>query len=128
MENMPVIEVESICKKILREIVLDVFYLISSEKDISKTEIAQKFQEYEGEEGVRSQKYRFKINEALAKLEGAMFIDSWTDGTQGAPNRYFLTTHGEKAQLILDDMFETDRYDPMILKGSKIVARIMQEQ
>jgi hypothetical protein len=124
--DSPAIEIEAICKKILRETTLDVFYLISNEKDISKSEIAHRFQEDDGGEG-KSQRYRFKINEALAKLEGAMFIDSWTDGTQGAPSRYFLTTHGEWAQKILDYMFEEEKYDPMILKGSKIVSKLMNE-
>lgn len=119
--NTPVIEIEAICKKIFRESVLDVFYLIMTEKDISKTEIAQRFHAIEGNE-TKTQKYRHKINEALAKLEGAMFIDSWVDGTA---NRYFLTQHGEVAKGILAQMFEAD---PLILKGTKIVSKFMEEE
>lgn len=126
MNPAPIIELEEICRKVLRETALDVFYLIGNQKDISKTEISHKFQELEAGSASKSQRYRFKINEALAKLEGAMLIDSWTDGTQGAPSRYYLTNYGEWAEKQMSEAFDEGDYDPLILKGSRIVSKLME--
>jgi hypothetical protein len=110
------INIEEICKKIFKETVLDVFFLIMRGSDISKTEIARMIN---GEEN-KTQKSRFAINEAIAKLEGALLIDSWTESSKGAPQRYYLTAYGEVARGILEQMCNDD---PRIIKGTKIVAK-----
>lgn len=114
------IEIEEICRKIFRETVLDIFYLIMETKDISKTELAQR---YSGIQEGKTQKFRFAINEAIAKLEGALFIDSWKDSTPGAPSRYYLTAHGEVAREILEQMYEED---PRIVKGTRIISKAFE--
>lgn len=99
-----VIEIEAICRKIFKESVLDIFYLIMSSKDITKSEIAQRFLEVDGSGGeAKTQKYRHKINESIAKLEGAMFIDSWVDGAPGAPNRYFYPLMEKRREYTLKE-------------------------
>lgn len=115
------IEIEEICKKIFKETVLDIFYLIMQNKDISKTELAQ---HYSGIQEGKTQKFRFAINEALAKLEGALFIDSWTDSSPGAPSRYYLTSYGEVAREILEQMYNDD---PRIVKGTRIISKAFEE-
>lgn len=119
-DNSHKISVEEICKKIFKETVLDIFYLIMQTKDISKTELAQL---YSGIQEGKTQKFRFAINEALAKLEGALFIDSWTDASPGAPSRYYLTSHGEVARGILEQMYNED---PRIVKGTRIISKAFE--
>ncbi|WP_088834453.1 MULTISPECIES: hypothetical protein [Paenibacillus] len=110
------IKISTICQNIFKEFVLDVFYLIMVEKDIYKSEILQRFQEEAGIEG-KSQKYRFQVSEALARLEGAMLIAYWKEGNF---ERYYLTQYGQVARYILRDMIEEN---PLILKGTKITSK-----
>lgn len=114
----PVIEVEAICKKVLKNMAMDIFFIVMNEKELSKKEIYARYKESTGDRSPSSQKARFKIDEALAMLEGAMLIDSWREGTF---KRYFLTSYGEEARKILFVMFEKD---PGILRGTKIVSKV----
>lgn len=122
-QDVAVIEIDEICRKIFRDTVLDVFYLIQKYQEISKTQIAQHIHEAIGNADGKSQKCRNRINEAIAKLEGALFIDSFVDGARGAPTKYFLTNYGQTAQDILAVMIEQD---PSILKGSVIVSKVVE--
>lgn len=113
------IAIEDICRKILKNTVLDIYYLIMNEKDISKSDIAHRFKEYDPDPDAKTTKFRNQIDIGIAKLEGAMFIESWQDGVS---DRYFLTIYGQAAREIMSDLVKEDT---MILNGSKITRKIM---
>ncbi|MEB8637661.1 hypothetical protein P4H32_28670 [Bacillus cereus] len=113
------IEIEAICRKILRNTVLDIFYLIMEEKEITKTDIAQRFAQHDPDPEAKVTKYRTMVDVGIAKLEGAMFIDFWK---QGQADKYFLSPFGEAAKDIMATLIEED---PLILKGSIITAKIV---
>lgn len=113
------IEIEEICRSIFKNTILDIYYLIMTEPNITKTEIRKKFMEFDEQPDVKITKYRALIDIGIAKLEGAMFIQSWADGLN---ERYFLTPYGEMAKDIVGHLINEN---PVILNGSKITAKIM---
>lgn len=119
MTAQTTIEIEAICRKILRNTVLDIFYLIMEEKEITKTDIAQRFAQHDPDPEAKVTKYRTMVDVGIAKLEGAMFIDFWK---QGQADKYFLSPFGEAAKDIMATLIEED---PLILKGSIITAKIV---
>ncbi|RCW41637.1 hypothetical protein [Paenibacillus prosopidis] len=115
------IEIQAICRKILRNTVLDIFYLIMEEKDITKSDIAHRFAQHDPDLDAKVTKYRGTVDVGIAKLEGAMFIDHWE---QGQSNHYYLTTYGKQAMSIMEHLIIED---PLILNGSKITAKVMTQ-
>jgi hypothetical protein len=114
------ISIEEICRKILKNTVLDIFYLIVNQDNISKTTMAQKFQEYDPQPNTKMTKYRSIIDTGVAMLEGAQLIESWKDGVSDI---YCLTTYGEYARAIMSNLIDEDQ---VILRGSRITKKVME--
>lgn len=111
-----------ICDRILKDSVLDVFYLISTkESGISKIDILREYQSSLGIDQ-SSRKYRYTIDEAVATLLGTTFIDFFKDGTA---DRYFLTKNGEVAAELMGRLIQEK---PDLLKTSKIVSAVMKTE
>ncbi|WP_128896656.1 hypothetical protein [Longirhabdus pacifica] len=117
------IPIEDICKKIFRDEVIDIFYIIWTNKEISKTDIAKTFKQavFQDEENIYGQKFKSVINESIAKLEGATFVDYFKEGVA---YKYFLTETGEVAKEFLQDYIEENS---SILRGSKVLKKVMEE-
>ncbi|ERI07300.1 hypothetical protein [Aneurinibacillus aneurinilyticus] len=93
-----------ICEKVIKDaMLLDVLYLIARSKDgISKIDILREYQTACNVK-LSSQKYRFAIDEAIAKMVGTTFISSYREGTS---EKYFLTDNGVKAVDYMGDFLE----------------------
>ncbi|CAH8248488.1 hypothetical protein WJ0W_007155 [Paenibacillus melissococcoides] len=117
------VSIEEICKKHIRGAVMDVFYLVLTNGNISKAEMIREFLKYDPDPNAKPSKYRVMVDVAVAKLHGALFIDSWDSGNS-AP--YFLTQYGKEADQVLKTMFEED--STILLLGSKIMAKAMIEE
>ncbi|MCY9763202.1 hypothetical protein M5X06_22235 [Paenibacillus alvei] len=111
-----IIMVEDICKKHIRGTVLDIFYIIMNNENISKRGIIRKFLQYDPDQNAKVTKYRLIVDVGIATLEGAMLIESWSSGGASA---YVLTSHGKEASIILADIFNED---PTIMYGSKVMV------
>jgi DNA-binding PadR family transcriptional regulator len=119
--NEETIYIEDICRKILKEEVLDIFFIIQTEKEISKIDIQREFKKYVAGQGEGSpQKFRFLVNECISKLEGATFVEFYQTQTS---HIYYLTPAGEIAVKIIADLIDED---PNILRGSKVVRKEME--
>ncbi|MDB5054050.1 MAG: hypothetical protein JWM44_2100 [Bacilli bacterium] len=123
MDNqVEAIPIEEICKKFLKGVVLDVFFIILNHEGISKKEIGNIYlEEFLGPnaEVKKSQSQRQLINESIAKLEGALLVNYYE---KQAAHMYALTPYGEVAKRIIGDMVEKD---PSILMGSIVVKKTM---
>ncbi|MBV6717194.1 hypothetical protein [Paenibacillus chitinolyticus] len=115
------IEIELICKKILRSTVLDVFYLLKMEKEMTKMEIMQAFAKYDPNPDVKITKFRGIVDISVAKLQGAMLIDYWQDGQA---DQYFINEYGDHA---IDIMARLIEEEPSMLHGSRVVSKIQPE-
>jgi hypothetical protein len=109
-----------ISDKVLKDLTLDIFYLISQAESsgISKIDVLR---EYRANLGVNasSSKFRYQVDEAIATLIGTTFIDFYPEGTS---YKYFITEQGE---LAVDLMGELIKNKPELLKTSKIVAAVI---
>ena len=111
-----------ICDRVLKDSVLDVFYLISTkESGISKIDILREYQSSLGIDQ-SSRKYRYTIDEAVATLLGTTFIDFFKDGTA---DKYFLTKNGEVAAELMGRLIQEK---PDLIKTSKIVSAVMKTE
>lgn len=111
-----------ICDRVLKDSVLDVFYLISTkESGISKIDILREYQSSLGIDQ-SSRKYRYTIDEAVATLLGTTFIDFFKDGTA---DKYFLTKNGEIAAELMGRLIQEK---PDLIKTSKIVSAVMKTE
>jgi hypothetical protein len=120
------ITIESICRKVIKGAVLDVFYIIAESDEISLKEIGNKFIEETlvGDDLIdieprKSQKLRPLVNECIAKLEGATLIHFYKAGIY---HNYSLTPNGLIAKEIIADLLDED---PTITMGSKYVKKLM---
>ncbi len=111
-----------ICDRVLKDSVLDVFYLISTkENGISKIDILREYQSSLGIDQ-SSRKYRYTIDEAVATLLGTTFVDFFKDGTA---DKYFLTKNGEVAAELMGRLIQEK---PDLIKTSKIVSAVMKTE
>ncbi|MEW9673505.1 hypothetical protein [Ammoniphilus sp. 3BR4] len=111
-----------ICDRVLKDSILDVFYLISTkEAGISKIDILREYQSSLGIDQ-SSRKYRYTVDEAVATLLGTTFIDFFKDGTA---DKYFLTKNGEVAAELMGRLIQEK---PDLLKTSKIVSAVMKTE
>ncbi len=109
-----------ICDRVLKDSVLDVFYLISTKDGgISKIDILREYQSSLGID-LSSRKFRYTVDEAVATLIGTTFIDFFKDGTA---DKYFLTKNGEVAAELMGRLIQEK---PDLLKTSKIVSAVMK--
>jgi len=120
--------VSFICKRVLKDATLDVFYLITLNRSgISKIDILKEYQSRLGvpsspdDNKKPSQKYRTTVDEAIAMLLGTTFIDYYPDGTSF---KYFLTQNGEIAS---DEIFHLLTSNPELLLRSKILSEVMKK-
>ncbi|MGG3471657.1 hypothetical protein ABES02_29845 [Neobacillus pocheonensis] len=113
------IEIKEICERTLNGIVLDIFFIVMESDGISKKEIMNVYKEHAGVKSLSSQKYRFKIDEALAILEALLFISS---DREGLYKRYYITEYGLKAKDVLRSMLDAENIQ--ILRGSIVVKHI----
>jgi len=118
----PAIPIDEICKKVLRQTTLDIFYLISKERDLSKKDIQMRFKDFDPDENAKYIKYRFPVEAGIASLEGCLFISSWK---KGLVERYNLTNYGEVAFEIIKELLNENPTE--ILLGSTIVAGLMKQ-
>lgn len=118
-EGVGFISISEICKKHIRGVVMDVFYLVLTKGNISKAEMIREFLKYDPDPNAKASKYRVTVDVAVAKLHGALLIDSWASGNS---DPYFLTQYGKEADHILKSLFEED---PTIMLGSKITIKAM---
>jgi hypothetical protein len=116
------IPIEQICRKILNRTTLDIFYLISNNRNLSKSDIAQIFKDYDPDPNAKVTKYRSTVELGIATLEGALFIENWKDGQS---ERYILTPFGEAADKIVTEMF--DEVNDNMLLGCKIIPKKIEE-
>ncbi|WP_054029121.1 hypothetical protein [Bacillus sp. FJAT-28004] len=116
-----VIPIEEICHKILKKSVLDIFYLIIKDSNLSQADIKQKFAQYDPEPNAKATKYRSHIEIGIACLESVLFIDSWQDGTA---LRYYLTPYGKIAKAIVTNLME--EIDETMLLGSIVVKKVIE--
>ncbi|MGG1673989.1 hypothetical protein ACIFOE_25850 [Paenibacillus sp. NRS-1783] len=115
------VSVEEICQKIIKDVVLDVFVLIENQQHVSKSEILRQFAEFNGDKDVKGLKYRNTVDVAIGKLEGAMFIESFTSGRS---EQYYLTSYGKEAVKFTMDYINDN---PSILLGSKIASKLLYQ-
>jgi hypothetical protein len=111
--------IKYISKKVLKDAVLDVFYLISQAGDIgiSKIQILHSYQEQLGIEPSTT-KYRATVDVALATLLGTTFVDYRGDGTS---HKYYLTQQGLAA---IDIVWELIQEDRDIVRSTKILVKV----
>ncbi len=111
-----------ICDRVLKDSVLDVFYLISTKDGgISKIDILREYQSYLGIDQ-SSRKFRYTVDEAVATLLGTTFIGFFKEGTA---DKYFLTKNGELAVELMGRLIQDK---PDLLKTSKIVSAVMKTE
>lgn len=117
------IPVRDICITLLKQEVLDIFYLIHQHPNkLSQVDIKQIFANHDPDPEAKITKYRSKIETGIACLKAVLFIDSWR---QGQAERYFLTDYGKEAFDILAQLFEEDP-DRKMLLGSIIVTKYFE--
>lgn len=105
-----------LCDKVLKDTILDVFYLITmNDGGISKIDILREYQNALGVDS-STRKFRYTIDEAIATLMGTTFIDFFKEGTS---DKYYLTSHGEIAREVMGELLNKK---PDLLKTSKIVS------
>lgn len=112
-----VISLQDICRKHIRGTVLDIFYIIYTSGNCTKTEIIRRFLEHDPDPKAKPTKYRLIVDIGISKLEGAMLIESWKDG-KTEPFR--LTLYGQEASYTMNELFNED---PTIVYGSKVMAK-----
>ncbi|MEK5586674.1 hypothetical protein MKZ21_30915 [Paenibacillus sp. FSL P2-0536] len=105
-------------ENIMKGTVIDVFYLIREKEHIHKSEILQKFVEYDDDPACKTTKYRLPMDIAIAKLEGANLVSSYQDGRA---ERYVLTDYGRSAETLLSQLLDEN---PAVLHGSKIITKL----
>ncbi|MFS0841338.1 hypothetical protein [Paenibacillus sp. 1P03SA] len=115
------IDIEDICRKILRKTVLDVFFLLKQEKEMTKLEIMQAFAKYDPDPDAKVTKFRGIVDIGVAKLQGAMLIDYWQ---MGPSDKYFISEYGEQAIDIMKRLIDEE---PSMLLGSRVVSKIYEE-
>lgn len=121
--SLTYIPIRAICTSLLKQEVLDIFYLIEQRPNLSQAEIKQIFAEYDHPD-TKTTKYRTKIEIGIACLKAVLFIDSWR---QGQSERYFLSEYGKEAYAILGELFEEDTEGKMLL-GTKILSKQLQKR
>ncbi|TVX85635.1 hypothetical protein [Paenibacillus agilis] len=110
------ISLEDICRRNLKGTVLDIFYIIMLNNNISKKEIIQHFLNYDTDTTAKATKYRLLVDVGIAKLEGAMLIECWREGKN---HPYTLTAYGHEAKEIMRNLFEEDS---SMCYGSKVMV------
>ncbi|MFM9280888.1 hypothetical protein [Paenibacillus jiagnxiensis] len=120
-DNLGLISIDEICRKIMKGTVLDIYYLIQEHEYVFKSEIMRRFVEFDGDPDAKENKYRFLVQEGIAKLEGALFVDSLRSGQKDC---YYLTPYGLQARDIVAELIERT---PAILFDSKITKAIMEQ-
>ncbi|MFB5678813.1 hypothetical protein [Paenibacillus terreus] len=120
-DNSGFISIDEICRKIMKGTVLDIFYIIQEHEYVFKSEIMRRFVEFDEDPEAKENKYRFVVQEGIAMLEGALFIDSHRSGKKDC---YYLTPYGLQARDIVAELIEGT---PAILFDSKITKTIMEQ-
>lgn len=116
------VPISEICDKHLRGIVLDVFWCLTEYGNVNKRMITDIFMEHDKRENTKKTSYRTVLDIAIAKLDAAMFIDSYEDGNKDI---YFLTEYGKIAQKYVTEMLDND---PTRMRGSIILESLSREE
>jgi hypothetical protein len=116
------IGIREICEQGLSGFDIDIFFVVMQKQGISKKEILNIYNNHLGIQSPSSQKYRFKVDQALAILEALLFISS---DREGIYKRYYMTSYGNSAKEILAEL--VDEGNMKIFRGSVIIKRNAME-